>query len=142
MRLTINVKKKVGRLAACVIKTHVQNVRMKYLMCGMVKIIVWHVLKNLRNIGVDKMEIISLEDVDDESIKLLLKELGYSTDGEYVYKDEEKVKDKYLDKEIKFDNMAILPGESGATILIDDNLLSIAYYMDEFGDIEEEEDEV
>ena len=79
------------------------------------------------------MELISLKNVSLNSKLLLLKELGYGTDGEFVLDlGGKKVIDRYLDIPIKIDNMVILPGSA---ILLDDNELSIASYLEEFGDV-------
>ncbi len=79
------------------------------------------------------MELISLKKVSKESKRLLLKELGYDSDGTFVLDSEGKrVLDKYLEIEVKIDNMVILPG---STIILDDNELSISKYIEEFGDV-------
>lgn len=63
---------------------------------------------------------------------LLLKELGFGSDGTYVLDvDGKQVLDKYIDEPIKIDNMAILPG---STLILDDNPLSISSYLEEYGD--------
>jgi hypothetical protein len=61
----------------------------------------------------------------------LLRALEYDVDSEgvYVTKNGEPVIDKYVDKPVRVDNMAILPG---STIVIDDNPVSIASYFEEF----------
>jgi len=79
------------------------------------------------------MELLSLKNVSKESKTLLLRELGYGSDDIFVLDEQgQKVKDRYIDQEIKIDNMVILPG---STIILDDNPLSIAAYIEEFGDI-------
>lgn len=79
------------------------------------------------------MELISLKKVSKESKINLLKELGYSSDGEFVLDLEgNKVNDRYLEIPIKIDNMVILPG---STIILDDNELSLSKYLEEFGDV-------
>ncbi|MFH0906599.1 MAG: hypothetical protein V1824_04660 [archaeon] len=61
---------------------------------------------------------------------LILKELGYNTDGIYVVdSNNNKVIDKYISEPVKIDNMIILPG---STIILDDNPVSIACYLDEY----------
>ncbi len=78
------------------------------------------------------MESISLKKMSMNSKLLLLKELGYSSDGENVLDSEgQKVEDRYLEIPIKINNMMILPG---STIILDDNEFSIMRYMEEFGD--------
>lgn len=80
-----------------------------------------------------KMELISLKEVSKESKELLLKELGYGSDGEFVLDSEgNKVSDRYLDIPVKIDNMVILPGSE---VILDNNELSIAKYIEEFGDV-------
>jgi len=75
-------------------------------------------------------QIISLRDIPKESKILLLKELGFSSDGTYVlYTSGQKVYDKYIDEPVKISNMAILPG---STVILDDNPLSIAAYLEEY----------
>ena len=79
------------------------------------------------------MEFISLRNVNKESKILLLKELGYNSDGQFVLDSQgNKVLDRYLDIPVKIDNMAILPGSE---IILDDNELSISKYLEEFGDV-------
>ena len=79
------------------------------------------------------MELISLKQVSNESKMLLLKELGYDSDGEFVLDLKgNKVLDRYLEIPVKIDNMAILPGSE---IILDDNELSISKYLQEFGDV-------
>lgn len=79
------------------------------------------------------MELISLKQVSKESKILLLRELGYDSDGEFVLDSEgNKLLDKYLEIPIRIDNMVILPG---STIILDDNELSLSKYLEEFGDV-------
>jgi len=78
------------------------------------------------------MELISLKKVSTESKIMLLKELGYGIRGIFVLKDGKQFKDKYTDEPIKIDNMLILPG---STTIIDDNPLSVALYIEEYGDV-------
>ena len=79
------------------------------------------------------MELISLKNVSLNSKLLLLKELGYGSDGEFVLNLEgKKIIDKYANIPVKLDNMVILPGSE---IILDDNELSIASYIEEFGDV-------
>ncbi len=77
------------------------------------------------------MEFVSLKDMALEDRTLLLKELGFDTDGTYVLDSKGKrVKDRYVPNlEVKITNMAIMPG---STIILDDNLLSIISYLNEF----------
>jgi len=79
------------------------------------------------------MELVSLKQVSLNSKLLLLKELGYSSDGEFVLNSkEERLIDKYADIPIRVNNMVILPGSA---IILDDNEFSIASYLEEFGDV-------
>ncbi len=64
---------------------------------------------------------------------LLLKELGYKSDGIFVLdQNGERVIDKYIDEPVKINNMLILPG---STIILDNNPLSIASYLQEHPDV-------
>jgi len=79
------------------------------------------------------MELVSLKQVSNESKILLLKELGYSSDGEFVLDSSGvKLEDRYLELPIKIENMVILPGSE---VILDDNELSISRYFEEFGDV-------
>ena len=79
------------------------------------------------------MELISLKKVSSESKILLLKELDYDSDGEFVLdKDGNKVLDRYLEIPVKIDNMVIL---QGSEIILDDNEFSLSKYLEEFGDV-------
>lgn len=78
------------------------------------------------------MEFISLKNVSLTSKILLLKELGYGSDGEFVLNlAGQKVVDKYLDIPVKVDNMIILPGSE---IILDDNEFSVSSYLEEYGE--------
>ena len=79
------------------------------------------------------MELVSLKSVSLKSKILLLEQLGYSSNGEYIFDAKEnKVLDRYIQIPVRLDNMVILPG---STIILDDNELSIASYIEEFGDV-------
>ena len=79
------------------------------------------------------METISLKEVSLNSKIALLKELGFDSDGEYVLDfKRNKVMDRYVDIPVKVENMVILPG---STIILDDNILSLSCYMEEFPDV-------
>lgn len=79
------------------------------------------------------MELLSLKNFSKESKIMLLGELGYKSDGIFVLdKNGKKFEDKYINEPIKIDNMVILPGSE---IILDDNPLSIASYIAEYGDI-------
>lgn len=76
------------------------------------------------------MEFISLQNVPKESKEKLLIALGYSTDGIFVLSpDGKRVKDKYIDVDVTLSNMLILPG---STIILDNNPLSVASYLEEY----------
>ncbi|MCI4322935.1 MAG: hypothetical protein L3K03_02765 [Thermoplasmata archaeon] len=65
----------------------------------------------------------------------LLKELGYGVeDGRVLTSDGQKYVDPYSGVEVSIDRMVILPGHSPPVVL-DDSPLSIAWYIDEYGDI-------
>ncbi|MDV3244955.1 MAG: hypothetical protein LYZ66_07290 [Nitrososphaerales archaeon] len=76
------------------------------------------------------MELISLKEAPREFKVALLKGLGYGVDKEGFVVDSQgkRVTDKYSDKQVRIENMAIFPG---STILMDDNLLSITSYIEE-----------
>lgn len=79
------------------------------------------------------MEIMSLKNVSLNSKILLLKELGYNSDGEFVLdKGGNRLLDRYFDVPVKVENMVILPGSE---IILDDNELSISAYLEEFGNV-------
>ena len=79
------------------------------------------------------METISLKEISVESKIALLKELDFDSDGEYVLDSNgNKVLDRYLEIPIRVNNMVILPG---STIILDDNIVSISKYMEEFPDV-------
>lgn len=79
------------------------------------------------------MELVSLKNVGLNSKIALLKGLGFDSDGEYVLDLKgNKVLDRYLDIPIKVENMVILPG---SVIVLDDNILSLSHYMEEFPDV-------
>jgi len=76
------------------------------------------------------LEQVSLRDLTYEDKVILLKELDLDTDGTYVLKEGDKVADKYLGVPVKLNNMLIFPG---STIVLDDNEMSIAMYLQEYG---------
>ena len=79
------------------------------------------------------VEVLSLRRVARPSKVALLRALGYDSDGTYVLKDGQHVVDPIVDEEVTLDNMAILPG---STVVIVDNPLSVAAYLDEHGDLD------
>ena len=79
------------------------------------------------------METISLKEISINSKIALLRELGFNSDGEYVLDSEgNKVIDRYVNIPVKVENMVILPG---STVILDDNILSLSCYMEEFPDV-------
>ena len=76
------------------------------------------------------LELISLKEANKESKLKLLKalELDVDADGIYVTKNGKAVVDPYIDRPVRFNNMAIFPGSA---IVLDDNPLSIASYIEE-----------
>ncbi|MAH49506.1 hypothetical protein CMI37_27025 [Candidatus Pacearchaeota archaeon] len=80
------------------------------------------------------MELMSLKGVSADSKIQLLKEIGYSSDGEIVLDlNGDKVLDRYLEIPIKIENMVIIP--FGSITILDDNELSLSKFMEEFGDV-------
>lgn len=77
-------------------------------------------------------ELVSIMDMPKDVKIELLKELGYDSDGVIVLKDGQPYFDKYIEEEIKIDNMLILPG---STIIIDNNPLSVSSFLEEYGDV-------
>lgn len=78
------------------------------------------------------MELISLKEVSLKSKLLLLKELGYESDGIFIFdKEKKRVIDKYIDIPVKVENMLIFPGSE---TILDDNELSVSLYMEEYPD--------
>ncbi len=77
-------------------------------------------------------ELVSLQRLSPDAKLMLLKELGYDSDGTYVLKEGKRHLDRYTDEEIKLSNMVIFPG---SVIILDNNPLSITLYLEEYGDI-------
>ncbi len=79
------------------------------------------------------MELLAIKTAPKEFRIELLRSLGYDVDADsiYVTKNGEQVIDKYIDKPVRLDNMAIFPGSE---IILDDNPLSIASYFEEYGE--------
>lgn len=79
------------------------------------------------------MELISLKEVSLNSKIALLRELGYNSDGKFIFDASgNKVLDRYLEIPVEIDNMAIFPG---STVILDNNELSISKFIEEFGDV-------
>ena len=79
------------------------------------------------------LEVVSLKGAPREFKVALLKKLGYDVDkqGYVVDSKGERVKDKYAGKEVNIDNMAVFPTRS-PVVVMDDNLLSITSYIEEY----------
>ena len=77
-------------------------------------------------------EILSIKDMPKDCKILLLRELGYNSDGIFVLDEKaNKCLDKYTNDPVRIDNMAIF---QGSTIILDNNPLSISSFLEEFGD--------
>ena len=75
------------------------------------------------------MELVSLKDAPKEAKIAILRELGFSSDGQFVTDSKgTRVKDRYIDIEIEVSNMLVVPG---STIILDNNPLSVAAYLEE-----------
>jgi len=78
-------------------------------------------------------EILSIRDMPLDCKILLVQELGYRSDGVFVLeKNGDRLLDRYTKEPVQLANMAILPG---STVIIDDNPLSIASFLEEYGDV-------
>jgi len=78
-------------------------------------------------------ELISMNNMSIDFKIALLDRLGFNSDGTFVLdKKGKKVLDKYTDEPIRINNMFIFPG---STIILDNNPLSIASFMEEHGDV-------
>lgn len=78
-------------------------------------------------------ELVTIKDMPKELKILLLKKIGYGSDGNIVLKKNGNAHlDRYTNEEIKLDNMFIYPG---STIIIDNNPVSLAAFFEEFGDV-------
>ena len=80
------------------------------------------------------MELISLKNAPREFKIALLKALNFGVDQEDYVVDStgKRVVDEYIDSNVQLKDMAIFPG---STIVINDNPLSIASYIEEHQDI-------
>ncbi len=77
-------------------------------------------------------ELVSIKNLSFGDKLFLLKELGYGSDGIFVTdKGGVQVQDRYLKEPVRIDNMLIFPG---SILILDDNPLSIASYLEEFPD--------
>lgn len=80
------------------------------------------------------MELVSLKSLSKQSKIQLLSalDLGVDKNGFVVGLDGKQILDKYIEKPVLVENMVIFPG---STIVLDDNPLSIASYIEEFGEV-------
>ncbi|MFA5246827.1 MAG: hypothetical protein WC408_02970 [Candidatus Micrarchaeia archaeon] len=75
------------------------------------------------------MELVSLKGAPKEAKVAILRELGYDSDGTFVTDSTGvRVKDRYIDIEIELANMLVVPG---STIILDNNPLSVAAYLED-----------
>ena len=79
----------------------------------------------------DPVEVISLTEYSPSAKILLLRELGYDSDGRFVTRGGERVRDKVTGEEITLDHMAILPGSA---LVVSDNPLSIADCLEDYAE--------
>lgn len=79
------------------------------------------------------MELFSLKELPKEVKLSILKELGYDSDGTFIFVTMGvKMVDPYINEPVKVDNMLILPG---STIILDNNPISVTSFFEEHGDI-------
>ncbi len=79
------------------------------------------------------MEFVSLTKMPNEVKINLLKKLGYDSDGVFVLDSAgRRVRDRYTDDEVSLSRMLIFPG---STVILDNNPLSIAAYLEEYPDV-------
>lgn len=78
-------------------------------------------------------KIVSIKNMSNEYRIILLKELGYDSDGRFVTeKSGKRILDRYTGEPIRINNIAIFPG---STIILGNNPLSISSFLEEFGDV-------
>jgi len=86
----------------------------------------------------EELETIDLSKYSEEFIIALIEELGFETDGDFIFKDDKPIRDRYTDRCVHIKEMAILPGkEEGEIVIIEDNIFSFIHYFMEFEDEEE-----
>ncbi|MDG7009157.1 MAG: hypothetical protein JRN06_13190 [Nitrososphaerota archaeon] len=74
-----------------------------------------------------------ISDMPQAAKTLLLKLLGLDANNEgYVTREGKVVIDEYIEQPVRVENMALF---SGSTIVLDDNPLSIASYIEEHGEV-------
>jgi len=75
------------------------------------------------------LEKISIKEMNTDQRVMLLKELGYDSDGTFIYnKKGEQVIDPYINQPVRLNNMVILPG---SVVILDNNPLSIVSYLED-----------
>lgn len=81
----------------------------------------------------DTMELATWDDIPDEVQLSLLDQLGYSVEDDRILDENgEPATDPYTGDELRFSNLAILPGNS-PPVLLDNNPVSLACYMEDYG---------
>ncbi len=79
------------------------------------------------------MELLSLKSEPIELRIAILKKMGYSSDGTFIFDSNGKmVIDPYVDEAVRIDNMVIL---HGSEIILDSNPLSLAGYFEDHGEV-------
>jgi|HubBroStandDraft_1064217.scaffolds.fasta_scaffold50575_1 hypothetical protein len=80
------------------------------------------------------MEIVSLKDTPVEFRIGIAHELGFDVaeDGVHLMKNGERAIDPYAMVPLRLDNLAVLPG---SVMLLDNNPVSIACYLEDHGDV-------
>ncbi|MCI4358543.1 MAG: hypothetical protein L3J95_02425 [Thermoplasmata archaeon] len=80
------------------------------------------------------MQIVSLKDTPLDFRVGVAKELGceVDSDGIHLVKAGERALDPYSKEPLRLDNIAVLPG---SVVLLDNNPVSIAWYLEVHGDI-------
>ncbi len=79
------------------------------------------------------MEMLSLKK-EPTALKIaILRKMGYSSDGTFIFNSDGKmVIDPYIDEAVRIDNMVIL---HGSEIILDSNPLSLAGYFEDHGEV-------
>ncbi|MBI0582023.1 MAG: hypothetical protein JET69_03305 [Methanomassiliicoccales archaeon] len=77
-----------------------------------------------------------MQSLKNEPIELkitILKKMGYSSDGTFIFDSKGNlVVDPYTDEAVRIDNMVIL---QGSEIILDSNPLSLAGYFEDHGEV-------
>lgn len=86
-------------------------------------------------IDVITMEILSLKDAPYDFRVGAVREFGYQldTNGVHLTNGGERAVDRYTGVALRLDNIAVLPGSDA--ILLDNSAVSIAWYLEEHGDV-------